>query len=1039
MARARVIGVTSSHSPPSPSPGMPSGKRPGMPASGANLSPQAVLETVRELAAELHPQSTRIRALGSGHSLERDFGLDSLARVELAARLERQFRLNLPEAAVTEADTPMGLFAAIQACPQSRADTARSGAAWPARAAPTPSGGEGNGGPMTRPAGDASARAPIERAAAALAMARPARAESELPQAITTVLGALEWHAAVHPERVTLVLHEPGEPLVLISYGALRRRALGAAHGLVHQCQVKPGERVAIMLPTGIDFFAAFYGALYAGAVPVPIYPPTRASQLEDHLRRIAGIVANAGAAVLVTVPQARAMTLLLRPLAPALRQIMSPAMLRDQPGLATEPRCRAGDTAFVQYTSGSTGQPKGVVLTHGNLMANLRSMREASNTSSADLFVSWLPLYHDMGLIGAGLGSMVFGYKLVLTSPYTFLSRPVRWLQLLARHRATISAGPNFAYELCLSKITDDDLRELDLSSVRLLFNGAEAVSPDTVVRFAERFAGCGLSRTAITPVYGLAECSLGLSFPPLGRGPRIDTIDREALHTRGEAVPARPNAAAPIRLVASGRALPRHAVRIVAAPADSDREPPAVRQRDRAAGTGDALPERQQGEIEFRGPSASSGYFGNPDATFALLHDDWRRTGDLGYIADGELFVTGRIKDIIIRGGHNIHPQELEEAAARVPGVRKGGVAVFAARDAALGTERLIVLAETLEHDLAERERIVTAIGHLAVDLLGLPADAVVLAPPHAILKTSSGKIRRAACRERFERGELLSAAGAPWQQMLRLAAEGAALRLARAAARLGKRVWGIWAVASAVLLTPPLIAVLLLARDPTHRRRLAAASTRGLFRTWGCPVSVSGDAARIAQLPCLVVTNHASYLDGLVLSAALPPAIAFVAKQELAHQRIAGSVLRALGAVFVERFDARRSAQDAHRITAALARHERLVIFAEGTFHAEPGLLPLHLGAFLSAVTQAVAIVPVAIVGTREMLPGEAWLPRPARLRVIVGDPIRPPRVPSKRRTGASAAQRSSDVWMAAIALRAQVRAWLLTQTGEPDLDA
>lgn len=1015
---------------------MPSGA--GMP-SGANLSPQAVLESVRQLATELHPQSTRIRSLGAAHSLTRDFGLDSLARVELAARLERQFRLNLPQAAVTEPDTPMGLFAAIQACPQARDDAARSGVIRPPRAASAQAGGQGNAGPMTRPAEDAGARAPVERAAAALALARPARADSELPEAITTVLGALEWHAVIHPERVTLVLHEPGEPLALISYGALRRRALSAAQGLVHHGQVKPGERVAIMLPTGIDFFAAFYGALYAGAVPVPIYPPTRASQLEDHLRRIAGIMANAGTAVLVTVPQARTMAALLRPLAPALRQIMSPAMLRDQPGLATEPSCQASHTAFVQYTSGSTGQPKGVVLTHGNLMANLRSMREASNASSADLFVSWLPLYHDMGLIGAGLGSMVFGYKLVLTSPYTFLSRPVRWLQLLARHRATLSAGPNFAYELCLSKIADEDLRALDLSSVRLLFNGAEAVSPDTVVRFAERFARCGLRRTAITPVYGLAECSLGLSFPPLGRGPRIDTIDRDALHTRGRAVPAPANAAAPIRLVSSGRALPRHAVRIVAAPVDGDQEPPDRRQGARPTATGTVLPERQQGEIEFRGPSASSGYFGNPGATFALLHDDWRRTGDLGYIADGELFVTGRIKDIIIRGGHNIHPQELEAAAARVPGVRKGGVAVFAARDAALGTERLIVLAETVVQDAGERERIVTAIGHLAVDLLGLPADAVVLAPPHAILKTSSGKVRRAACRERFERGELLTTERAPWRQMLALAAEGAALRLRRAAARLGSMVWGLWALASAIVLTPPLIAVLLVTPDPSRRRRLAAAGTRGLFRIWGSPVGVSGDAARIAQLPCLVVANHASYLDGLVLSAALPPAIAFVAKQELAPQPIAGSVLRALGAVFVERFNAQRSAQDAHRITAALARHERLIIFAEGTFHTEPGLLPLHLGAFLSAVTQAVAIVPVAIMGTREMLPGETWLPRPARLRVIVGDPIRPPRVASRRRAGASAAPRSSEVWTAALELRAQVRAWLLAQTGEPDLDA
>jgi 1-acyl-sn-glycerol-3-phosphate acyltransferase len=927
------------------------------------VSLRLVLDTVRAVALDLHPQSLRVNALGADDSLTRDYGLDSLARVELMARLERDCRLHLPESAFSEPDTPAQLLVAIRAAAGlPRADAEEDDALAPAQAA-----------------------------------------RAELPDTVPTLIAALQWHVAVHPERLHLVLHDEQGALQTLTYQRLRELALAVAGGLIRDCGVRSGDRVAIMLPTGIDFFAAFHGALHAGAVPVPIYPPARASQMEDHLRRVAGIVANAGARVLVTVAQARPMLALLRPLAPALREITEVASLRRGPPLAAPVTREPADIALLQYTSGSTGQPKGVVLSHANLMANLRGMRTACAAHSGDVFVSWLPLYHDMGLIGAALGSMVFGFRLALCSPFAFLGRPSAWLWLLHRHRATITAGPNFAYELCVSKVRDDELQGLDLSCVRLMFNGAEAVSADTVERLSERLRPWGLRPETMTPVYGLAECALGLTFPPLARGPLIERIERGALLERGLARPAGAGARAPIRLVSSGRVLPGHEVRIV--------------------GAGEAvLGEREQGEIEFRGPSATHGYFGNPEATRRLVHGGWLRSGDLGYLAQAELFVTGRTRDIIIRGGHNIHPQELEAAAAEVRGVRKGGVAVFPARDPGHGTERLIVLAETLETDPHERERIVTEIGHLAVDLIGLPADEVMLAPPRSVLKTSSGKIRRSACRERFEAGELGRPVRAPWQQVLRLAGVGAGAWLGRARRAVLGAAFGAWAALCFLPVALATAAVVLARTDLPARRRAAQRGARALFALWRTPPQVSGTLGGAHAPACLIVTNHASYLDGLVLTAALAPSIAFVVKRELAASPLVGAVLRGLGAVFVERFDPSRSAADAGRITDALREQDRLVVFAEGTLQREPGLLPLHMGAFLAAAAQGAAVVPVAILGTRDMLPDGRWLPRRAGLRVVVGPPIAP----------------SGTGWAAAVAQRAQVRAWLLAQTGEPDLD-
>jgi 1-acyl-sn-glycerol-3-phosphate acyltransferase len=919
-----------------------------------------VLAIVQDLTAELHPAMPGVDKLGADASIERDFGLDSLARVELGLRIERALTTSLSDTALAESETVRDLA-------RSLVGTVRFA---PAAVALKP-------------------RPTVEREVVAA------------PASAATLLDALEWHAIEQPERTHILLADREAEPERITFGDLRNEAVAVAAGLKSR-GIRPGETVAIMLPTGREFFAAFYGALYAQAVPVPLYPPARPSQIETHLRRVAGILANCEARILLTFERAKRLAHLLRSLGTRLEIIVDVAEVAEAQVAWPAPPLTPRDTAFLQYTSGSTGQPKGVVLTHRNLLSNLDAMQRVTRVTSADLFVSWLPLYHDMGLIGACFGALVIGFPLVLMSPFAFLSRPVRWLRAIDWHRATITAAPNFAYELCLNKIEEKELHGLDLSSLRLAFNGAEAVSAQTLERFAARFAPYGLRREALMPVYGLAESAVGLTFPPVGRGMLIDRIARDRFLQSGIASTAPEAGPMPLSIVSCGAVLPGHLIRIV----------------DEG---GAALPERTQGRIEFQGPSATSGYFHNPRETARLFDGEWLDTGDLGYQAEGELYVTGRARDIIIRGGHNIHPQELEEAVAQLPGVRKGGVAVFPAIDRRSGTERIIVLAETREERPAAPAELISSINRLAVDLIGVPVDEVVLALPRTVLKTSSGKLRRAACRDAYERGELGAAARPPWLQLTRLAYRALATRSGRAARRSIAIAWSLRAWLVGACLAPLFWLAVVLTPGLARRRRVGAALVRLALRL--CSVSFRvRKPTHAAPGPQVFVSNHASYLDGLLVMAALPPDVTFVAKREFVGSFVIGRFLERVGCVFVERFDVHEAATGARELQARLEAGESLVVFVEGTFRRDSGLLPFHMGAFSAASAARADVVPVAICGTRSMLPDGARLPRPAAIEVVIGEPLTP----------------EDASWRSAVKLRRDARQHILRHVREPDLE-
>ncbi len=931
------------------------------PAPGAKDSGARLLGIVRQTLSELRPHETQV-AVGLHSALDRDLGLDSLGRVELWSRIEREFEVRLPEQLFASAETPADVLDALQ------------------RLSPAVAAAEAHE-PLAAPEGDA--------------------AEQQTPEQAQTLIEVLQWHCRQHPQRIHVHLLGDDEHCEDISYQTLQQGALAVASGLQRR-GVNQGERVALMLPTGRDFLFAFFGSLLAGAVPVPIYPPMRLSQIEEHLRRQAGILRNAETLALIVPPQAKLLARLIKPQVPSLREILTVEELSGDPSGWQDPGRRAEDLAFLQYTSGSTGQPKGVMVSHANVLTNLRAMGQALRVSSDDVFVSWLPMYHDMGLIGAWLGSLYYSVRLALMSPLAFLARPARWLWTIDRYRGTLSSAPNFAYELCLGKLADADLQGLDLSSWRLAFNGAEPVNPDTLERFAERFAAYGLVPTALSPVYGLAEGTLGVSFPPLARGPRIERIQRGPFQRGGKALPAEAGDQDALRMVGCGMPLPGHQIRVVD---EHDLE----------------LPERCEGHVQFKGPSNTRGYFRNPGESRRVRHGDWLDSLDLGYIAGGELFLSGRVKDLIIRAGRNIYPYDVEIAVGNLPGLRKGCVAVFGSGAAAEGGERLVVLAETHERDPEAQEQLRKAIRRVSVELIGLPPDDMVLAPAHTVLKTSSGKIRRAACRQLYERGELGPSGRPLWRQVLGLVRSALQAQLGRAGRRLLEGLYAgyFWSLLG-LIGSATWLAVLLLP-GVAACRRLSRGAARLFLRLAGLRIGCENleqlDEPRVRVL----VANHASYLDGLVLCACLPPGFAFVAKRELAGQFVAGRFLRKIGACFVERFELQRSAADAERLHQVLAGGQSLVIFPEGTLSREPGLRAFHMGAFVLAARAAVPLLPLAISGTRAALRGGQWFPRRAPIEVSAGQPLRA----------------GGQAWRDAIELRDQARAALLERLDEPDL--
>jgi acyl-CoA synthetase (AMP-forming)/AMP-acid ligase II/acyl carrier protein len=554
----------------------------------------------------------------------------------------------------------------------------------------------------------------------------------------TTLVDLLRLRASLQGNDIVYRFLETGDvdgPVQEWTYAHVDLMARGTAAML--QDAGLAGERVLLLFPPGLEFIAAFLGCLYAGAVAVPTYPPDP-GRLDRTLPRLRQIAQDSGARCVLTTSVLRDMAEVLLPQAPELGALQWLAI--ETPTQAAAHRWRPPALgpealAFLQYTSGSTGIPKGVMLTHANVLHNERLIGLGFDHSEGAVGVGWLPLFHDMGLIGNVIQPLYLGFPCTLMSPIAFLQRPLRWLQAVSRFHATSSGGPNFAYELCVRKVTDAELEQLDLSSWTLAFNGAEPTRAETLRRFADRFSRCGFRKEAFYPCYGLAEATLFVTGGRKGEGAHTDVVD------------AASGSVAPRELVSCGWSWEDLQVVVVNPATGVPRSPGEV------------------GEIWVAGPSVAGGYWGRPEesaaafgARLATGEGPFLRTGDLGLLSGRELYVTGRLKDLIIVRGRNLYPQDVELTAEGAhPAVRPGCSAAFAVE---MDEEERLVIAAEVEPGKAGPEGVAAvadAIRRAVAEEHSALTHAVVLLEPRSIPKTSSGKIQRYACRAGFLAGHL------------------------------------------------------------------------------------------------------------------------------------------------------------------------------------------------------------------------------------------------------------------------------------------
>lgn len=890
------------------------------------LIEQHLLSIIRKFLVELDAKRA-LQSISLNNLLERDLGIGSLGKVELFHRIEKEFSVQLPERALVDAVSLNDLLKMILECP------------------------------------DRQIHKSVKQFSQTLGIP-----DLDLTTA-RTLIDVLSAYANKEENRPHLYLQNEQGIEEIIHYGQLFEEAQAIARGLYNK-GIKQGESVAIMLPTRDEFFYAFCGILCAGAIPVPIYPPFRPDRIEEYAKREAKILHNAQVRILITFSEAKTLSTILSTFVPSLKEVTTLDSIKELTGPLPILDIDTKEPALIQYTSGSTGDPKGVLLSHENMLSNIRSIGKAIPIHPTDVVVSWLPLYHDMGLM-SWLGSMYFGIPVTILSPLSFLTRPEQWLWAIHYHRATLSGAPNFAYELCIKKINPEDIEGLDLSSWRFAFNGAEAVNRKTIDQFSKKFSPYGFKLESFAPVYGLAESTVGLTFPPKRRKPLFDKIQRELFENNNKAIPASPSEHF-IEFVACGIPLANHQIRIV-----DDK--------------GIELEERNIGSIQFKGPSAMQGYFNNPEATRKVYQDGWWDTGDLGYQADKELFITGRKKDLIIKAGRNLYPEEIEDVVCQIPKIRKGCVIAFGVVDKASGTEKLIIVAETYEKEENQQSIRAQIIEKMAITLDILP-DTIVFVPPKTIPKTSSGKLQRSACKQAFIQDNLTKNRSSMAWQFVKLFLMSASKKMYGWIFSMGKLVYTLYiGIILLFTLIPVWLSVMIVPRYVATK--IIRIWSRILFKLALCPIHIEGKINLQDDKPTIYVSNHSSYSDALLLLGILPPGIIFTAKKELLRTPVIRTFIKKLGYLVVDRMDFLKSIENKRQIEETILNKNSVFIFPEGTFTYATGLRPFKLGAFTLAVETQTPICPIALSGTRSFLRDGSFLLNPGPIKVTIGTPISP----------------------------------------------
>ncbi len=785
------------------------------------LDPAAVEKQLLDIIAKLLRESGKERAaekVSLHSSLERDLGLASLELVELMVRCESRFEVELPDHIAEEAETPAGWAQAIL------------------------EGGQ-------------------EAEAKVTYRISPPRLDGLTePTGASSLVDVLVRHAEADPGRVHIHLLEQNSGQG-ITYGRLYEEASAVAAGLADM-GLRRNETVGIMLPTSPDFFPAFFGVMLAGGVPVPIYPPTRPDRIEDYVRRQIVALRGTGIRFLIAFGAVAAVVQILRVNLPSLVDVTTVKDLKQAKGRLGMGSVRPSENAVLQFTSGSTGPPKAVALSHSNVLANIRAIGAAAEVRPGDALVSWLPLYSDLGLIGNWLFALYYAAPITIFSPLDFLRRPERWLWAIRDSRGSLASAPNFAYELCARRIPAWTLEGIDLSSWRVAVNAGEPVLPETVDRFLERFAPYGFRPEAMLPCFGLAESTVALTMPPVGRLPLRDRIEREEFEKTGRAVPASADDETALTFFSSGTPVEGQQVRLV----DEN---------------GHEVPERATGRLQFRGETTMSGYYRDTEATAAAVRGGgWVDSGDFGYMAGGEFFFTGRGRDTIVKADRKLCPLDVEVAVGNLTGIIPGSAVAFGAPEEDSGADRLVVAAETLANTFEDFRRIETEVIRVVDAYLGMPPDDVRLVAPGSLPRTQNGKVRRNDIRSLFLRGKLRSGRRPPWMQMVLLRWEnfGPLIRLGFRRVRVVVGRAATNTVSSLVARTAGVWMRL------TGAAGIARSASRRILQLHAQRFSLQGGENLAGGRPVLLVANRSGLFDPLVMVATLPGKVWFADRAAL-----------------------------------------------------------------------------------------------------------------------------------------------------------
>ena len=887
-----------------------------------------VLEIIRGLLRETG-KAELAESVTRNSSFERDLGLGDPDLVELILRCEERLEVELPDRIAEEADTPAAWVKAIL-------EGGREAEIKSVYRIPPP---------------------PLD------ALSEPVTAK--------TLVEALVRHAEADPGRVQIHLLEEdsGEG---ITYGRLYEEASAVAAGLAEHGLCR-NETVGIMLPTSAEFFFAFFGVMLAGGIPVPVYPPTRPDRIEDYVRRQIEMLRSTGIRFLISFARIKPVVQILRVNLPSLADVTTVETLRQARGRLGAGSVKTAETAVLQFTSGSTGIPKAVALSHTNVLSNIRAIGAAVEVRPGDALVSWLPLYSDLGLIGCWLLSLYYAIPFTAVSPLEFLQRPERWLWAIHRSRGTLSAGPNFAYELCARRIPAWALEGIDLSCWRVAVNAGEPVLPETVDRFSRRFARYGLPAEAMMPCYGLAEASVALTMSPAGRLPLRERVRRTEFETQGKAVPAAPDDTSALCFFSVGRPIEGQEIRLV------DEH-------------GKEAPERTVGRLLFRSRTMMAAYYRNPEATAAAVRaDGWFDSGDFGYLSGGEFYFTGRATDAIVKAGRSMSPLDVEAALGSLPGVVPGSVVALGVPDPSTGAEQLVVVAETPANNQEDFRRIEAEIVRVVDDSLGMPPDRVQLVEPGCLPRTSNGKIRRNEIRALYQKGKLRTGSRPPWLQIVRLRWENLGALIGLGIRRVSSSAAELSTVVSAAAVAWAGGIWVRIARRPAAVR----AACGRILRLHGRRFSAQGTELLEKGQSAVLVANRSGVLDPLVAVATLPGEIRFADATALnGLSRPLAFLLKPLVAGPDHERAVPRAGVLRRRVASVLEKPGVVVVFPDSPAGTPVLRSRYRLDPFQAAVEMGASLHPMAIrERAQPQPPGERVRVRKVT-KVIVREPVEEP---------------------------------------------